>query len=379
MRVAVLTFYGALNYGAMLQAFALWRYLEGIGHEVVFIKHFCTAPARLPLWRCFFSRRIRGIRKKLESYVWFSMRSFVSALPQTEYCKSLEDIMKATSACDGFIVGSDQMWNPMWCATKWLPLVMLDFVPNGKKRIAYAVSFGTNTWGCYANEDVAGSMIRKFDSISVREHSGLALIEEISGREDAKWLIDPTLLFGAEFYSQVSDSSRYKVCPDKGKYIFKYMLGGWDDKSDASYIIDALKKSKGILNIQCDRVRAMGWLPFLSSAFGVKARISVCSWLRKIEGAGVVVTNSYHGVIFSIIYHRPFVAILLRGHYEGMNDRILSLLVALGLERLAVYSDDIAAIKAAISLSIDWVDVESRLDTYRNTAKMFLMGCLNGL
>ena len=359
----------------MLQSFALSRYLESLGHKAIFIDHPCTETPRLSLLRCLVSRRLSGLQKKLEQYVSFPIIGFMSQVSHTRFCKTYSDIRKSTCDCEAFLVGSDQMWNPKWCANCWLPLVMLDFVPDGKKRISYAVSFGTNAWGDFPNRNVAGALLRKMTTISVREKSGLDLVQDLSGRNDAKCVIDPSLLFRSQFYMQIiNQSSKHeKVCD---KYIFKYILKEWDKNSSERQIIKAIQFYTGISHLESDKVRVVGRLSILCSLLGVKSKVTVSEWLSKIANASYVVTNSYHGVVFSIIFHRPFVAILLSGEYAEMNDRILSLLTILGLKDRAIVSAAGIHLRQCLSTEIDWVDIERRLDVCRKQADMFLAEAL---
>ncbi|MDO5012858.1 MAG: hypothetical protein Q4E56_05080, partial [Pseudomonadota bacterium] len=81
MKIGIVTFWRVANYGAMLQAYALWKYLAARGHEVVFIAHSRVAPKQLPLWRCFISRRLEGVRVKLKVFVRHSMTAFAMDFP----------------------------------------------------------------------------------------------------------------------------------------------------------------------------------------------------------------------------------------------------------------------------------------------------------
>src|SRR5574344_33770 len=100
MKIGIVTFYHVANYGAMLQAYALWHTLESLGHTVSFIKNTTTAPSPSPLWKCFVSRRLIGVKMKLRRYVTNPVTQFADMYPQTRYCNSFEDIAKVAENFD---------------------------------------------------------------------------------------------------------------------------------------------------------------------------------------------------------------------------------------------------------------------------------------
>ena len=108
----------------------------------------------------------------------------------------------------------------------------------------------------------------------------------------------------------------------------------------------------------------------------ITAKVSVPEWLAKIAASDFVFTNSFHGTVFAILFHRPFVSILLRGRMSGMNERALSLLKKLGLESRAVYADDTAAIEAALASPIDWEKVDSARVACAEGSRRFINDCL---
>ena len=100
------------------------------------------------------------------------------------------------------------------------------------------------------------------------------------------------------------------------------------------------------------------------------------SHVECVAASDFVFTNSFHGTVFAILFHRPFVSILLRGRMSGMNERALSLLKKLGLESRAVYADDTAAIQAALATPIDWERVDAARVAYVGESQNFLQDSL---
>ena len=379
MKIGIVTFFRVANYGAMLQANALRRFLESMGHEVVFIAHPRAVVSPMPLWRVFASRSIKGIRIKLKNYVRHSITDFAAPFPQTKFCRTMDEVRQATADCDAFIVGSDQMWNPLWCSGTCLPLVMLDFAPVGKLRIAYAASFGTTVWREDQNAKLAGELLRKFTKISVREESGVKLANALSGRADVVHLLDPTLLHSADFYRQIITEAGMAIQKHDQPTVFRYMLDEWDDASASQKAFEFVKIRLNLDRSDSDRMPVRGLLAPLCKFLGVTAKVQVPVWLAKIAMSDFVFTNSFHGTVFAILFHRPFVSILLRGPMSGMNERALSLLKRLGLQSRAVYADDTAAIESVLATTIDWQKVDSERTAYVEEARLFLDAAVGSL
>ena len=358
MKIGIVTFFRVANYGAMLQANALRRFLESMGHEVVFISHPRVVATKMPLWRVFASRSLKGVTIKLKNYVRHSITDFAATFPQTKLCRTMDEVRQATADCDAFIVGSDQMWNPMWCSGRHLPLVMLNFAPEGKPRIAYAASFGTTVWREDQNAKQAGELLRKFAKISVREESGVKLANELSWRTDAVQMLDPTLLHSADFYRKIIADAGVEIPKHNCPTIFRYMLDEWDDASASQKAFEFVKGKLNLKETDSDRIPVRGLLAPLCKHLGVTAKVSVPVWLSKIAASDFVFTNSFHGTVFAILFHKPFVTLLLRGRMSGMNERVLSLLKKLGLESRAAYADDVASLELALATPIDWEKVK---------------------
>lgn len=376
MKVGIVTFYRAPNYGAMLQANSLRRFIEAMGHDVVFVSYPRVAASRLPLWRVFVSRHLQGIKTKLKNYVRYQMMDFAASFPQTKRCRTMDDLRQATADCDAFIVGSDQMWNPLWCSRAHLPLVMLDFAPEGKPRIAYAASFGTTVWREDQNAKLAGELLHKFAKISVREESGVKLAKDLSGRTDAVQLVDPTLLHTADFYRKIITDAGVEIPEHKRPTIFRYLLDEWDNEAVSQKAFEFVKAKLNLMETDSDRIPVRGLLAPLCKLLGVTAKVSVPEWLAKIAASDFVFTNSFHGTVFAILFHRPFVSLLLRGPMSGMNERALSLLKKLGLESRAAYADDFGSIQKAICSPIDWSQIDALQLASVEDARAFVKECL---
>lgn len=377
MKIGIVTFFRVANYGAMLQANSFRRFLESMGHEVVFVSHPRLVASRPGFWRIWVSRHLLGIRNKFKNYVRHSITDFAASYPQTKFCRTMDEVREATADCDAFIVGSDQMWNPLWCSGVSLPLVMLDFAAEGKPRIAYAASFGTTVWREDQNAKLAGELLRKFAAISVREESGISLAHSLSGRDDVVCLLDPTLLHSADFYRKIIADAGVKIPQHDQPTVFRYMLDEWDDEESSQRAFEFVKNKLNLVETDSDRIPVRGLLAPLCKLLGVTSKVSVPEWLAKIAASDFVFTNSFHGTVFAILFHRPFVSILLRGPMSGMNERALSLLKKLGLESRAVYADDKEAIESALVTPIDWERVDAARDSLASDSRRFFLESLS--
>ena len=359
MKIGIVTFFNVPNYGAMLQAYALWHYMESRGHEVEFVAHpFCTQKP-IPLWKCFVSRHLKGVRNKLSGIVHHTITEFAESYPKTRQFERYEELADLKDRYDAVIVGSDQMWNPKWCGKpNCIELLFLGFAGEKTLKASYAASFGTTHWSAESVALRTGELLRLFKGISVREESGVKVVEELSGRKDAVCLLDPTLLKTAEFYRSIAG----KVHSEN--YIFKYMLG-WSDPDEADGVVHAARDAKGMLEVVDDKTSVSGRLGLVAKVFGVKGKVSLPQWLGAIEQSRFVVTNSFHGTVFSILFHRPFVALKIKGEMSGMNERAATLLKTVGLEDRFLYADDTAGIKRAVGSEIDWPSVDEKLKARR--------------
>ena len=260
---------------------------------------------------------------------------------------SFEGIKNKTSIYDAYICGSDQVWNPTVNAGVD-PAYYLDFAPKGCKRIAYAASFGRNDIEAEYHSEIA-RLLKKMDAISMREKSGVDFVSSLTGQSSV-WLPDPTML--------VDDYNAVTTIPKVNNYAFLYTVRelGWAQKAK---------------NIIAHKIK----LPVIDSKSTV---MSPNEWVGYIKQAKFLVTNSFHGVVFGIIFQRPFVAIGFTGGRASLNDRISSLLGKLGLEgrMLKEYNED--AILRLINEPIDWEKVHLRIQDWRNEAYRYLTKVLSG-
>lgn len=362
MKIGVVTFYRVPNYGAMLQAFALQSYLESLDHEVVFLKSDFTAKHRYLWYDVLLSRGMGCLKRKLQFNLDLKIcDGFATRFAESDELLRYKKKHGTLMQCDAYIVGSDQMWNPAWCHG-YLEDVLLDFVPDGAKRLAYAVSFGTTTWPEESKERV-GKLLCKFDAISVREASGVELVRELSGVR-AEWLPDPTLLHNVSFYNR-----NFGVRHENNgtPYLFKHLLH-WPTTA-TNPIEETI-----FLTLQLREVKtARRWSQNrFFRRIGVDELMESDEWLEAIANSSFVLSNSFHCILFAVLYRKPFVVLPVEGDMAGMNERIVSVLTLLGLESRILYAERYSQLQEILSDAIAWESVHAKIDAFRSKATGFI-------
>ncbi len=337
MKIGIMTFHWAVNYGAVLQVYALQNALEKLGHDVRIINYF---PSRYKknIFNALLTMHINRIPERLREISKDKLiEEFRAAnLHRTPYYSSNSKLTKARFGFDCYICGSDQVWNESFFEhgeRKKTYSYFLNFAPDEAILASYAASFGVTEYKEALKPDLK-RMLSRFDHISVREKTGLKILEDI-GIYDAQVVPDPTLLLDPDEYKQF-----IKAGNGKKKYAYVYMLHG--RASDAAELIAEKKAEMDI--VYCKNG-------------------SVEEWLSDIYYSDEVITNSFHGLVFSILFKKDFTAVLVKG--SGMNDRIVTLLTELGLEN-RIYNGSCKNSK------INWEDVNKRLLLYQKTGYDFL-------
>lgn len=303
MKIGILTLPLHTNYGGILQAYALQKVLERMGHEVVIIDE----PIKKQVTKN--KQIIKRFIKKLigrpttifwERYLYDSypivsqnIRQFVDTYLKRVVVDSPSELMEEDF--DAIVVGSDQIWRPKYYSH--IKDAYLDFAKKWKslKRIAYAPSFGTDEWEYTGGQTKEFSKLLKlFDAVSVRENSGIELCKKYFD-VDAMQVLDPTMLLSREDYASVINDS---TTPAPQGDLLQYVL----DKSDSiTELVNHIAKEKMM------KPFSVSGKPFTE---GQKAEKCICpsieSWLRGFRDAKFVITDSFHACVFSMIFNKPF-------------------------------------------------------------------------
>lgn len=328
--VAIMTYWGYNdNYGQILQAYALSTYLKNQGHNVKLIKydHMHDMTTRLSTSRRIKSyidrphQFLKGLISRIQhifSKPNFSKcpceKSFIefkeNNLSWTELYPTFNDLKSNPPVADCYICGSDMIW----AESAFKPDPFYLGFGNPDKKVAYAPSFGRKFISKTFQKEIS-PLLKQFDNVSVREPSGVEICKK-AGCPDAVHVPDPTLLLNEEDYQKIEEKIE---TPDN--YIFAYILGE-DSKFYLPKILEISKSS----NIPLVYRNAQGGNDLYPQTF-----MSPGQWLYLIKNAKHIYTNSFHGVIFSIIYKKPFTFLPLKGKSASSNERIDSILSLLEL------------------------------------------------
>lgn len=360
MRVAIISLKLHTNYGGLLQAFALQTALENLGHVVEVIQPY-EEIIYPPYWKRPFSYTKRFVQKALkkELYVFKekyildrqkitrkNIADFEMAYLHIRRVKSLDSIKK--DEYDAFVVGSDQVWRPLYFMAGWgetsMKNAFLKFTEGWNvRRVAYAASFGVDEWEFSDKETkICSDLAQKFSSISVREDSGVDLCKKHLNVE-AVSVLDPTMLLSREDYLKVA-----KNTSEQKHSLFVYLLDKTNEMSD---FVDRLSKEKAL------SVNELSCREDLYTK-DLKVVPSVSEWLSSIKDAEFVVTDSFHACVFSIIFNKPFVVFLNK---KRGSSRFFSLLKKFGLEKNILFSNCGYNPNASYSMSNEVEDYKKKM------------------
>jgi len=362
MNVGIITFNSAHNYGAMLQTYALQTTIENMGFEVGIINYRLNVIDNVynP-----FRRRRRGIldagfykqraglhlrhRYKLEKFENFE-NFMMEHLNLTDPYTTFNALRDADLNYDFYIAGSDQIWNSK--ITKGLnPAYFFDFAPDECKKIAYAASIGTDTID-ECDVPLFEYYLKNMDSISIREKRSASSLAECTDKS-VEITMDPTLLLEKKYYDEIKNDLHFK----DQDYIFFYTLEHNDELVKMAEKISKEEKLPVIFNRP---------LKIFANQLESVPYIGPKEFLGLIANAKYVVTNSYHGAIFSIIYRKKFVT----APNTKTPTRTMELINMLGLDQVMfLKAEDFEDIN---KIQIDYNDVEERLNVLREDSVGFL-------
>lgn len=325
MRIGIITFHRAENFGSALQAFALREYILRLGHDCSVIDFvFPRDQKQYKLFRTHvylkrpwsFLGDLVYLRRNIERKSKFSQfrKKYLNMTNTYTYMK--DDLSELNEKFDAFICGSDQIWN-LDCIGGVVPEYFLGFVIDNKLRISYAPSMPEKP--SENNYKSLKECLDKFDYISVRESATKQFFEnELRINTPIEHVLDPTLLLNADDYIKKFNISKH----GKG-YIFVYVLGNTKIKQEI--VKEANRKSRETgLPIKYVMVRRMKGINSRNYLLG----IGPAEFLDYIFNATFVITDSFHATVFAILFGNPFYTFAR----EGTSNRMKELLSSLQLE-----------------------------------------------
>lgn len=346
------------NYGGLLQNYALQTVLRRLGHEPITIDYIWSQK-----WYRYLLSNLKSFtlypfpsrRRKFDK--WHPVREnelidrFVNEhISKTAYVYRYKSTIVSKWHLDAIITGSDQVWRPIY--NQDLKDLYLDFAKDEDiPKIAYAASFGTSEYE-YTPKNINACLkaTKRLDAVSVREASGIKLCKKYFGI-DAVEVLDPTLLLTIDDYCELAaDRPR-----STDSYLDIYIL---DRTPENDNILREISYLTGLKNIRQITENDKDFAPQ--------------DWIAMIRDASFVVTDSFHGTVFSIIFRKPFITICNR---DRGADRFISLLKPLGLMDRLVYSKS-NELEIIATKDIGWENVYRRLDERREHSVNFLKNSL---
>lgn len=377
-KVALCLAYTGQNYGMLLQAFATQTIIENLGWDTEIIDYHRTGLKKIRISYGLLVSEAKKIGKKL------SGKKEVSTVLDANHQKNAEmrkqtaeqfrkrrlhniisiqgiDMLEEyAKKCASVLVGSDQQWLPDIAFSNFRTL---RFVPNNVNKVSYATSLGVSEYPNYCKKEAA-QFLKRIDHISVREESGKKIIEELVDN-DVTVVLDPTYLLTREEWLALIPYVRQYTEP----YLLCYFLG---ENKKAQEIARLYAKEHGlkVISIMSDEVCADEY----SFSDCVVTGEGPETFVNLIRGAECVMTDSFHGIAFSVINQRPFyVFYRKRNGVQSRNTRIDNILTTWGVnDRLIQGQSDVTKAKP-----IDYEKIQVVMDALRDKSLDFLANALN--
>lgn len=366
MRILILTQPLINNYGGILQNYSLQTVLKRRGHSVETLKIEMTLSMYklisviskfilLSVFEKIFGLPIRHwITRKEQQICYSKISEFIDNNISTTPLVNRVIDLRHYLHYDAYVVGSDQVWRKEY--SPHLPTYFLDFLPADckAKRIAYAASFGKSQIDFpKSHTDIYASLLQRFDAVSVREYSGIDLCRSYF-QVSADIVPDPTMMLSGDDYRTLLGA--YKNCA-KGKLV-TYIL---DDNDDQTAMI---KKFAEKCNLKVIRLKGEYFRSDLQSAYPEKHSIEY--WLAAIESAEYIITDSFHGTIFSLLFEKKFFTFI--NHSRG-KERFYTLDKMFDISCRFINSES-TALKETVDL--DYSIINKKLADYREIGNNFL-------
>lgn len=349
--VGIITFHWAANYGAVLQTWALQEYIQSCGLRAEIIDY-VPRNLRITLGRCLRTRRISKMKVYYDEYRKNKMltvfRGKYLKLSDHHYGDK-QELKENPPVYDCYISGSDQIWNPYFTMNGQKGVTLsyfLDFAPDGKKRISFSSSFGVPTLPSEMAQHIQPEL-EKYSSISTREEEGVHYLKSIGFQ--AMLTSDPTILLNAADY--IRHFSLQKKTQSSSD-LFLYCLHG-------------------------HRKCVIGTVKYYAKKHGLviceDSRKGVNSWLEHILNSQMIVTNSFHCMVFCIMFHKPFVAFEAISKGPSMGGRMRTLLGRTGLLEFFCSAEELqSTLDAVEKKNVNWDAVDKAIQTIQRSAQEYL-------
>lgn len=378
MKVGIVTLPFNSNYGGILQAYALQSVLKKMGHEVETVNRVSKGQPLyfkiLSFGKRFVLRYLFG--KKVVVRTWPNKKEKAITAQHTK--RFIDKHIKLTRFLntegefkhlnkDGFeawVVGSDQVWRPKYSPS--LSNHYLGFLPEDDKsvKISFAPSFGVDKWEYSPTETAdCAKLVGRFNAVSAREKSGVELCKKHFGVE-AKHLVDPTMLIEKEEYLRLIEKDNL---PAQDKKLLTYIL---DKNTRVKEIVKKAEDYLGTESFSTTREKSFKQVGRKGLSQCIFPRVT--EWVKGFDDAEFVITDSFHGTVFCIIFNKPFIAL---GNTKRGMSRFSSLLQMFDLEDRLVTEKDFD-VDEKLNSKIDFERVNKILEEKKKEAFAFLQQTL---
>ncbi len=364
-RIGILTFHTAINYGAVLQAYALQQTLiKMFPDDEVKIIDFKTKE-HVDAYKVFRRKKVSLLKNLLIQVLTFPrnvllfkrrkrfLKFVENKLLTTQRISSKDQMLKSPPEFDIYISGSDQVFNPR---NKYYKEYYLGFGKGSKRKVAYAPSCGISQFTVNEIQKI-NDLVLDFDVLSCRETSGAKMLSSIV-KEEIPVVLDPVFLLTPDDWANVLRKPKYKR-----KYIFVYDLNGGVELLE---IAKKIAKETG-LKIICQTQKPLAFYKNTTMIFSSGPE----DFLGLICGAEYVVTDSFHGTAFALLFQKPFYSYIA---LPNASSRIRSILEKLGLNEFLIEYNKGDEFKCIIKERNSYYD---KMNDMRDESLLFLKNALN--
>lgn len=374
-KVGILTFHNSINFGAALQCTALYETISGLGYDVKIVNYIPNYAKKG--WNAFqnpfqyvkneptVKKKIRKIFKNTKSNVrYFEKRKKIIAFQEywiehlimTEECSSLDQVNRVIKEFDALVCGSDQIWNPACTGGELDSVYFLNVDSETCKKIAYAPSLGGHKQKDYFDD--CRPWVQSLDCVSVREISSKRQFEE-NGINNVSAVLDPTLLLTKERWEEILTPKKM----EKNNYILVYTLDYCPDL--VSVLHEILKeKPMEVIDISSNS-------PHLKCKNKKQRSLSPADFYSYIYNAEIVLTNSFHATVFSVLQEKKFVTF----SRPGMESRTQDFLRLCDMESHLYNAEKHSY---GLNVKFDFSISKENIAFSRKESMIFLENALNG-
>lgn len=386
-KIGIITYWESNdNYGQQLQCWALQHFLRERGYDAFLIRQY--------VWPENHQNNKRGLKRikqwikdtiasilyvtnlayKPLIYEHFSICLDIKTCPRqfpkfrkenlkmTKIYDTPEKLIKNPPNANVYITGSDQVWNYSMPEAP-LKNFFLQFGAASTKRIAYAPSIGHSSF-TKESRVIFKQYLSNFDAISVREKSAVSMLNEIG--YETTCVLDPTMLLSSTEYLELAKNAKGKECI----YIYSINYASADDIP-----FEMIKQYADKQNLPIIVTPGSGYIPAMELFEGVEySYATIPQWIQHIAKAKLVVTASFHGIVFAMLFHRPFIYTPLKGEHASSNNRVMDLLEILDLKECIWDRNEEFNIKKCFN--IDWEKVDEKLIAQKSLSISYLINSI---